>query len=201
MVANLERAAMLSPRDALIVPAPFNAMSLSDRRARFVLNAVAERCGLIVGHSGRRVHVSATRTDYVISGMLVAITDGDHTNHAWIGVNEQRLFFIQRFCLAQQNVETLFRFCFGGATKVGWTFNFEPIGDQQVSVWGTMWPCAAFTQSAGSTVREENGLVAPLLELTPDGCFWVNDLSLMLQSSFRVAQRHGVQDGDSPCPL
>lgn len=201
MVANLERAATLASRDADIVPAPLSAMSFSDRRARFFLNAVVERCRLIVGHSGRQVHVSVKRTDYVIPGMLIALTDDDHSNHAWIGVNEQRLFYIQRFRLAVPNVDKHFHFCFRGATKVGWTFNLEPVGDEDVSVWGTMWPYTAFTEATGSTVREENGLVAPLLQLTPEGCFWVNDLALMLQSSFRIAQRHGVRDGGSPCPL
>lgn len=201
MVANLERAATLTTRDAVIVPAPLSAMAPSDRRARFFLNAVAERCGLIIGQSGKQVHISSKRTDYVIPGMLIAITDRDHSNHAWIGVNERRLFYIQRFRLALSNVEKLYHFCFGGATKVGWTFNFEPVGDEDVSVWGTMWPQAAFTEATGSTVREESGSIAPLLQLTPDGHFWVNDLALMLQSSFRVAQRHGVHDAGSPCPL
>lgn len=201
MVANLERTAPLATREALIGPAPVNAMTLSDRRARYFLNALVERCRLIVGQSGRPVHITSTRTDYVIPGVLIAVTDDGHTSHVWMGVNERRLFYIQRFRLALSDVETLFHFCFGGATKVGWTFNFEPVGDKEVSVWGTMWPQTTFTESSGSTVREENSLVAPLLQLTSDGHFWVNDLAMMLQSSFRVAQRHGVLDSGSPCPV
>lgn len=177
MAANLERAPTL-PRDAVVVPTPLSAMSLSDRRARFFLNALAERSALIVGHSGRPVHVASRRTDYVIPGVLIAISDGDHSNHAWIGVNERRLFYIQRFRLDAASLERVFHFCFGGATKVGWTFNFEPVGDEEVSVWGTLWPQMAFTETAGeSTIREDSGLVAPMLQLTPDGHFWVNDLA------------------------
>jgi hypothetical protein len=197
MAANLDRAA----RDALVAPAPINAMTLSDRRARYFLNAVVERCGLIVGQSGQQVHIASKRTDYVVPGVLMAITDGDHSNRVWMGVNERRLFYIQRFRLAQSDVERLFHFCFGGATKVGWTFNFEPVRDEDVSVWGTMWPQTSFTEPSGSTVREDNSIVVPLLQLTSDGHFWVNDLAMMVQSSFRVAQRHGVLDSESPCPL
>jgi hypothetical protein len=201
MVASAERAESFTARDYDTAAATFGPMALSDRRARFLLNAVTERCRLIVGNSGNQVLVGCKRTDYVIPGVVIRITDGAHNNHVWIGVNERRLFYIQRFNIAMSSVKRHFHFCFGGAAKVGWTFNFEPIGEENVSVWGTAWPDAPFTDTTESTIREENGFVAPLLQLTPEGTFWVNDLAMMLQSSFRVAQRHGVRDGESPCPL
>lgn len=201
MVAAAERAESFTARAHESPAAPFSPLALSDRRARYLLRAVVERCGLIVGHSGKHVHVRCAPTDYVIPGVLIEVSDGAHSNHAWIGVNERRLFYIQRFRLPRADVDRLFHFCFGGAAKVGWSFSFEPIGEEEVSVWGTTWPEAPFTEATDSTVREETGLVAPLLRLTTEGTFWVNDLTLMLQSSFRVAQRHGVRDGASPCPL
>jgi hypothetical protein len=201
VIAAAERSQAFTARAHEGPAAPFSPFTLSDRRARYLLNAVVERCGLIVGHSGNRVHVRCTPTDYVIPGVLIAVSDGAHANHVWMGVNERRLFYIQRFQLALSDVERLFHFCFGGAEKVGWSFSFESIGDEEVSVWGTAWPEAPFTDATDSTIREETGLVAPLLRLTAEGTFWVNDVAMMLQSSFRVAQRHGVRDGASPCPL
>lgn len=201
MVGAAERAESFTARAHEIPAATLSPLALSDRRARYFLHAVVERCGLIVGHSGKRVHVRCTPTDYVIPGALIEVSDGAHSNHVWIGVNERRLFYIQRFRLVLTDVESQFHFCFGGATKVGWTFSFEPIGEEEVSVWGTAWPEAPFTDATDSTIREETGLVAPLLRLTAEGTFWVNDLAMMLQSSFRVAQRHGVRDGAPPCPL
>lgn len=176
-------------------------MALSDYRAAFFLTTVVERCRRILGHSESQVRIEYRRTDYVIPGVLMTMTDCGHANRVWLGANENRLFYIQRFALLPAEAKRLFQFCFEGASKVGWAFNFEPAGDAQVSVWGTVHPDVILTEPTGATLREQTGLMVPLLRLTADGAFWVNDVALMLQSSIRVAQRNVVYDGEAPAPL
>lgn len=105
----------------------------------------------------------------------------------WLGVNERRLFFISYIQRSAADCKEAFRFCFGGACKVGWEFSYEPLKRDIMdgcSVWGT---CMA-----------DGALVDNACELTSDGLFWATDIAMMAQSMLRTAEREAIVCMDLP---
>lgn len=156
-----------------------NPLSASDQKATCFVNAIAHRFGRIIGWSGKPVLVNSTTTQYVIPGVLITVAEGDVSVPVWIGVNGGRIFYILRMKERADRCESAFRFAFGGAAKVGWSFLYEPIADDETSVWGTAETVATFV----------SGVKDGFLSLTSEGEFWVNDIAMMMQSAVRTIQR------------
>lgn len=180
-----------------------NVFAESDNRSKHFLRAVSERASLIVGHSGSRVRLEEFATSYVLPGVRMELTDNAARMVCWIGVNEHRLFYIQRVAAPKDRSKEIFEFAFGGASKVGWTFTYEPIGEgNETSIWGTAETNVAYTVPTGETFRIGDGPTLHNLDLTEAGAFWANDIAMMMQSAFRSAQRNALRPGaGNPEPL
>lgn len=140
------------------------------------------------------VSVSNRRTDFVLAGAEYTVAPNSASGGPpivfWFGVNERRLFFICYLDGAAGAMESKLKFCFGGAAKVGWDVNYEPIEDADrpaCSVWAT---CMA----PGSLVDVQDGQPS----LTKDGQFWVTDVAMMVQSLQRTAARSQFSCLDRP---
>jgi hypothetical protein len=151
------------------------------------LNALEEHLKLIVSMRGI-VEVSRNDTKYVIEGSCFTIVSSILNTKLWIGKNGPRLFFIANVISSEEDAIRDFRFCFGGAAKVGWEFNYEPIDlNGNLSIWGT---CLANNKNiAGNS--EENDL------------FWIVDIAMMAQSFVRTCERLNIKSPSNinPAPL
>lgn len=169
-----------------------NPLAFSDQKAICFVSAIVQRFGRIVGWSGHHAQVSSIETQYVIPGAMITLKDGDVSVPVWIGVNGGRIFYILRMKEPVEFCERAFRFAFGGAAKVGWSFLYEPLSDVETSVWGT----------AETKVDFVSGVKDGFLSLTSDGEFWVNDIAMMMQSALRTIQReHLAVSAAPPEPL
>lgn len=103
----------------------------------------------------------------------------------WVGINVKRIFVIY-FILQPQDqhkddflkyCKEIFRFTFDGASKVGYSTNFEPakINEENlISIWSTV-------------TAEQVILGSPAEQL-----FWAQDIAMMTQSVARTAVRNDI---------
>ncbi len=143
---------------------------------------MVKRFERIIGWSGAPAGITVQETRYVVPGALITVKDGSTSVPVWIGVNGPRIFYILRMGEAADRCEAVFRFAFGGAAKVGWSFLYEPLSGTETSVWGT-----AETGHQFVSGTKERSMV-----MTQEGEFWINDLSLMMLSALRTIQRESL---------
>lgn len=171
-----------------------------DAAADYFLRGCEERFSRIVGY-GPTLVCSSNVTHYVIPGREFCLSDGGKSLTAWIGLNGDRIFFITRYLATPDALREKFHFSLGGAEKVGWHFHFEPVhhaAQPETSIWGTV-------QTGDRLICPRT--IPPTIcgatqQLTDAGCFWVNDIAMMLQSLLRTGQRSGLKNGEhAPAPL
>lgn len=99
----------------------------------------------------------------------------------WVGINVKRLsviYFAQADSPADEaRFRDLFRFTFGGASKLGYDTNFQYVeidGEKVVSIW--------------STVMADSAILGNPAEQL----FWIQDVAMMTQSLARTAVREGI---------
>jgi hypothetical protein len=140
-----------------------------------------------------KVKVTQEKTTHVIDGRLFTVrsshADGSPFLEAkfWVGVNDRRLFYITYLEKDAKECEEVFKFCFGGAEKAGWSLNYENIvgfTNLTTSVWATCL-CPEYLMERPRPNMPE--------ELTRAGRFWAVDISMMVQSQLRTMERHGVR--------
>lgn len=138
------------------------------------------------------VTVKRRATNFVMDGehYTVASDDPDFADMAivfWLGLNEHRMIFITYLDRDKSDCTEIFKFCFAGALKAGWSINFEELDHHMVevlsgcSVWGG---CSADEPMVD--MRSEHA------SLTRAGNFWATDVAMMVQSILRTAERNGV---------
>jgi hypothetical protein len=163
-----------------------------------VLEEYLKKCRASYGF----VDVKHERTTYVIDGRLFTVQsyDGDGNPMLqikfWVGVNDKRLFYITYVTELPEKCKDVFAFCFGGAEKICWQFNYEPIfwhKTQATSIWGT---CISENYLME---RPRPGLPE---EFTRSGRFWATDIAMMVQSQIRTMERYGMECSEfNPEPL
>ncbi len=153
-------------------------------------------CRRIVGMDGNHPRVGMAPTSYVLDGRTYSLTSGGAEYAFWIGINGPRLFFIAYVKdVEQDEARQAFSFCFGGAQKVGWEMNYEPL-DNGVSIWASCMTDRNRPLSAGSPSPAEP------LQLTAEGEFWATDIAMMVQSWVRTCERLKIRCHDlEPAPL
>ena len=159
-------------------------------------------CQRIVATDGTAPDVTMKETPYVLTGRTYTVRTAQDEFSFWFGVNGPRLFFITYIAgLDAQKAKEAFAFCFGGAEKVGWHMNYEPI-DAGVSVWATCMTdvTKALAQPKPNCTTGLSG--EQIYELTDDGSFWVTDIGMMVQSWVRTSERCGIACHElEPAPL
>jgi hypothetical protein len=143
---------------------------------------IHETCSRIVAVSGERVTVSSKEAGSILDGRMFMVRTEHGDFPFWIGINGPRLFFIAYIAdIDEERAKSVFRFCFGGAEKVGWQVNYQEI-DGGVSLWATCMTSAA-------------------LPLTLNG-FWGRDIALMVQAWIHTCEREQIQRHKlDPVPL
>lgn len=171
------------------------------KTAPFYLEVV-DVCLRIVCSDGTHPEVQMTDTAYVLPGRTCWLTTASGEFKFWVGINGPRLFFIAWMAdITPERAKDVFQFCFGGAEKVGWQVNYEPLDGGGVSVWANCMtdpdkPLTAPSDSAGFTTAQSN------YTLTDDGLFWVTDIAMMVQSWIRTSERHAIKcHPKEPAPL
>lgn len=172
-------------------------------KTRPIYDSVLSACRRIISMDGNPpTDVTARSTIYVVDGRIYTIRTGKGNFAFWLGINGPRLFFIVYIeGLQPDRAKEAFSFCFGGAEKVGWHVNYEPIPDG-VSIWATCFtdpskPLAAALENAGRGLSNE-----PIYKLTDDGHFWATDIAMMAQSWIRTSERNGLACHElEPAPL
>ena len=116
-----------------------------------------------------------------IFGSSYQLTLNDFKAKMWVGINVKRLSVIYFIKIdADHSIDELkriFNFTLGGAEKVGYHTNMEPVeidGEKLISIWSTVFADKAI-------------LVDPSEQL-----FWVQDIAMMTQSICRTALRNGI---------
>lgn len=139
-------------------------------------------CSRIVAMSGERVTVSSKEAGSILDGRMFTVLTENGAFPFWLGINGPRLFFIAAMAdLDEARARDVFRFCFGGAEKVGWQVNYQEV-EGGVSIWATCMTSAA-------------------LPLTLNG-FWGRDIALMVQSWVRTCEREQIRRHKlDPAPL
>ncbi|MGX9221847.1 hypothetical protein ACWV27_26120 (plasmid) [Massilia varians] len=170
------------------------------RLAAPIYGALVEACKRIVCTDGSIAVVEVKETNYVLDGRTISVRTQEGEFPFWVGVNGPRLFFIAYISGADaETAKREFAFCFGGAAKVGWEMNYEPI-DDGVSIWAT-----CMTDRALPLVEEDPKIsmdYAPKVTLTAEGAFWVNDIAMMVQSWVRTCERRNIRRHEKePAPL
>lgn len=165
-----------------------------------IYEELALACGRIVCTDGKLARIEVKSTDYVLDGRTFSVHTSVGEFPFWVGINGPRLFFIAYISGADaQLAKEQFAFCFGGAAKVGWEMNYEPI-DGGVSIWAT-----CMTDRALPLVVADPSVTinfAQKAKLTQEGAFWVNDIAMMVQSWVRTCERQGVcRHAMEPAPL
>jgi hypothetical protein len=168
---------------------------------------VAKACERIVTMDGDHPSISIKPTAYVIDGRTISVKTGRGEFPFWLGLNGHRIFFI--VYMGEIDVtaaKDFYKFTFGGAHKMGWDVNVEPIADG-VSIWCTFTsdpskPLAFSNEadgrpagSAASDQQDEAGI-------TKEGLFWAADIAMMVQSWIRTSERGNLIRHDmDPAPL
>lgn len=177
-------------------------LDIFDAAADHFLLACEERFSKVVGHNSSGVTSESFVTHFVIPGREFTLSDGNHCLTFWVGINGGRIFFITRYIGEPEGLREVFRFSLGGAEKIGWDFYYEKVehaGEEkspvsETSIWGTVDTGHKLTAKR-ATARREGELDNVL---TDEGCFWVNDIAMMLQSLLRTSQRHNIINGTTP---
>lgn len=165
-----------------------------------IYSALAEVCRRIVCTDGMLATVEVKPTNYVLDGrtFVVRTSSGDYP--FWLGVNGPRLFFIAYVTgVDAEAAQREFAFCFGGAAKVGWEMNYEPI-ENGVSIWAT---CMT-DRTLPLVIEDKNVTINNGRKgvLTQEGAFWVNDIAMMVQSWVRTCERKSIRRHEmEPAPL
>lgn len=161
---------------------------------------IENACLRIVGTSGDLAAVETTKTHYVIEGITFNIKTNRGVFPFWIGINGPRIFFIAYVGgIEKDQAAQSFGFCFGGAEKVGWQINYEPI-DDGVSIWATCMTDRNFPLSVKQEHVRESGRAT--YSLTADGLFWATDIAMMVQSWVRTCERKNIDRHSlEPAPL
>lgn len=130
------------------------------------------------------------RTD--IFGAGYELENGGEKMMLWVGINVSRLIVVYWISaddqMSAQRAQDVFRFTFGGATRVGFDVFYEsaktPGGENIVSIWATV-------------KASENLLTVPAERL-----FWMQDIAMMTESFWRTAVRNRVRMSRAePSPL
>jgi hypothetical protein len=177
-------------------------MTSKNRKSAALFDGLLAVCKRIVASDGSVPAVSMRETSYVLNGHTYTLQTTKGEFSFWFGANGPRLFFIAYVAgLDAEKAKADFAFCFGGAAKVGWQMNYEPI-DAGVSIWAT-----CMTDEGRALVQaKENCTVGlsgeQMYELTDYGTFWVTDIAMMVQSWVRTSERCGISCHDmEPAPL
>jgi hypothetical protein len=166
------------------------------------LDRLRECLGRVVSMDGQRVTITETPTEYVIGGRIYHVKSSFGTWPTWVGLNGPRIFYIAYATAKANEAKDAFAFCFGGAEKVGWEFNYEPSADMNgdfVSLWGTCMtdgdkplafmdkdvPISAAPLGSGPI----HGIKTRPPSVTAYGDFWVTDIAMMVQSYIRTCER------------
>lgn len=178
-------------------------MLLVESSASTFIDELKKSFELIVCTNGSLAKVDAIKTNYVIPGCLFKIKSNKSDYLIWFGLNGPRLFYITYLPMSKEKALDSFKFCFGGAEKVGWQFNYEPIeGLSSTSIWGT---CMTNTEKSliDSNFNSDFSPRSVKSEITEYGIFWVTDIAMMAQSFVRTCERLGVSSLNqiNPAPL
>lgn len=163
-----------------------------------IYEEIGHACRRVVAMLGDFAEVDSKPTAYVIEGRIFNVTTKLGRFTFWVGINGPRLFFIVNMKnISVEEAEKTFSFCFGGAEKVGWNTNYQPMYNG-VSIWST---CTTDRDRALSILRDESA--DPIaVELTEEGLFWVTDIAMMVQSWIRTCERTKMVCHDiDPAPL
>jgi hypothetical protein len=172
------------------------------RRTAPFYDEIVDACLRIVDTEGKHPEVELTDTSYVLPGRTCWIRTETGDYPFWVGINGPRLFFIAWMAeITAERAQEVFKFCFGGAEKVGWQVNYEPLEGGGVSVWAN---CMTERDKPLTTNASSHGISSTPVQyaLTEDGLFWVTDIAMMVQSWIRTSQRHGIKcHAKEPAPL
>lgn len=162
-------------------------------------DGIVEACLRIVGMDGKHPEVSMTETSYVLAGRTCWIKTGSDEYAFWVGINGPRLFFIAYIKdIDAVRAREVFAFSFGGAEKVGWQVNYEPI-EGGVSIWAN---CMTDRGKPLTGTDTSPGITTNVPQLTDEGEFWVTDIAMMVQSWIRTSERNGIKCHEKePAPL
>lgn len=132
-----------------------------------------------------------------IFGSVFTLTSYSHTLRVWIGLNVNRIFVIywveKSENISLKEIESIFRFTFGGAEKLGYAINYEeasiPFHDRSpreiISIWSTV------------KVDDSEFLATPSSRR-----FWAQDIAMMTESFWRTALRNKIRlSQERPAPL
>ena len=159
-------------------------------------------CSRIVATSGELAEARMATSAYVLPGMSYQIHTSTGVFRFWLGINGPRLFFIVYVKgIDADRAREAFSFCFGGAKKVGWEVNYEPL-DNGVSVWATCMTDRSIPMLEKSLHNTRGVNRDPVLFLAEYGQFWATDIAMMVQSWVRTSERLGIECHDKePAPL
>jgi hypothetical protein len=177
-------------------------MSTLHKKNQVLIDGLLAACRRVVAMDGTAPAVSMRATQYVLNGSTYTITTSKGDYRFWFGANGPRLFFITFVKgVSPEQAKEKYAFCFGGAAKVGWELNYEPI-EGGVSIWATCMtePELAFAEVSPNTTTGLAG--APVYNLTEYGDFWVTDVAMMVQSWIRTSERFEIECHEmEPAPL
>lgn len=174
-------------------------MSETNKKNEPFYDGIIEACLRIVGTDNTHPEVRMSATAYVLPGRTCFLKMKDAEYAFWVGINGPRLFFIAYVAnIEAARAEEVYKFCFGGAHKVGWEINYEPI-DGGVSIWAN---CMTDRLKPLTTNETTQGVTTSTYSLTEDGEFWVTDIAMMVQSWIRTSERHAIRcHTKEPAPL
>lgn len=177
-------------------------MTNLDRKSSPLFDSLLAACKRIVPMDGTSPAVSMKETTYVLNGRTYTVHTPGGEFAFWFGVNGPRLFFIIFVKgVTHGDAQEAFSFCFGGAAKVGWQLNYEPI-DGGVSIWATCMTDQGKALIAPNSKSTVGAGSIPILAITDYGDFWVTDVAMMVQSWIRTSERRGIMCHEmEPAPL
>lgn len=172
------------------------------KKASPFYDEVLTACRRIISMDGMPAKVEMEPSAYVLQGNTFKVRTTKGLFSFWLGVNGPRLFFITHARdIDPERARAVFSFCFGGAQKVGWDINFEPL-DNGVSIWGTCMTDrrTSLTEKSQNSTQGLNH--EPVFHLTEDGLFWALDVAMMVQSWIRTSERNKIECHEmEPAPL
>lgn len=161
-----------------------------------IYDGILDACLRVVAMDGKNPSVSMQPTSYVLHGRTCWMESSAGVFPFWVGVNGPRLFFITYMAgISPEQAKEAYAFCFGGAEKVGWLINYEPI-EGGISIWANVMTDRKTPLSENAEFRSNAHT------LTEEGVFWVTDIALMVQSWIRTSERLGYKcHTTEPAPL
>lgn len=174
--------------------------NLERRSDQFLRQVLPDKLSRLTfpGMTAERLKVTCGRARDLF-GYSVELLDGPRpVLNMWCGVNVRRLIVIYlmenprpRVSQARfvERLKEIFAFSLGGAEKVGYALNFEPVPDKKnlVSVWVSVETAPELLTDSGQKL------------------FWAQDIAMMTESVLRTALRHSTDVrpclSDLPAPL